>query len=329
MKTASMRPIPNRRILGTGVLAVSSAGAGANASAAASSGAGVGATGIALGLMLGLLMGLLLQAPASWLSSVVALATEQRVLLLNPQGTLWQGSADGALSDGQHTLASTQSAQQAKHSPQAQLTKSSTHTGPLPTHLPSRVHWRIRPHMDWTQAAFGLQLVLQSDCCTPTPVQIFIAPGWQGLRISSLAHHSQVPASWLVGLGAPWNTLQPEGQLQLRSQSVQWQQAWSAIPSQAKLTGQIELQWLDCSTRLSTLRPLGHYRMVVTGGDTMQLQLDTLQGSLQLQGRGEWLQGRLRFRGEAKAQPDAEAAVSNLLNVLGQRRGNVSLMELG
>lgn len=329
MSSASTRPTPNRRALnawGAGSSVRESTGAGA------SSGAGAGATGIALGLMLGLLMGVLLQAPASWLSAVVAGATQQRVLLLNPQGTLWQGSADGALSDGQHTLASihrTHSAQQAKHSPQAQLTKSSTHTGPLPTQLPSRLHWRIRPHLDWTQAAFGLQLVLQSNCCTPTPVQIFIAPGWQGLRISSLAHHSQFPASWLVGLGAPWNTLQPEGQLQLRSQSVQWQQAWSAKPSQAKLTGHIELQWLDCSTRLSTLRPLGHYRIVVTGGDTMQLQLDTMQGSLQLQGRGEWLQGRLRFRGEAKAQPDAEAAVSNLLNVLGQRRGNVSLMELG
>jgi general secretion pathway protein N len=61
----------------------------------------------------------------------------------------------------------------------------------------------------------------------------------------------------------------------------------------------------------------------------MQVTLDTLEGSLQLQGRGEWQQGRLRFRGEAKAQTDAEAAVSNLLNVLGQRRGNVSFMELG
>lgn len=261
-----------------------------------------------LGLLLGLLLGLVLQAPASGLSAAVALATQQRVLLLNPQGTLWQGSADGALSDGQNSLASMQSARQV---------------------LPSRVHWRIRPHLDWQQAAIGLQLVLQSDCCTPAPLQVFIAPGWQGLRISSLAHHSQLPASWLVGLGAPWNTLQPGGQLQLRTQQVQWQQPWSAHPSQAKLTGQIELQWLDCSTRLSTLRPLGHYRVVVTGGDTMQLQLDTLQGSLQLHGRGEWLQGRLRFRGEAKAQPDAEVALSNLLNVLGQRRGNVSLMELG
>lgn len=323
MKPTSMRPTPNRHTLHAGVRADVKAGARGGVRA------GAGATGIALGLMLGLVMGVLLQAPASWLSSVVALATQQRVLLLNPQGTLWQGSADAALGDGQHSLASTQNAQQAKPSPQAQLTGSPTLSGPLPTRLPSRVHWRIRPHLDATQAAFGLQLVLQSDCCTPTPVQIFIAPGWHGLRISSVAHQSQWPASWLVGLGAPWNTLQPEGQLQLRAQSVQWQQAWSANPSQTQLTGQIELQWRDCSTRLSTLRPLGHYRVVVTGGDTMQLQLDTMQGSLQLQGRGEWLQGRLRFRGEAKAQPDAEAAVSNLLNVLGQRRGNVSLMELG
>ncbi len=123
--------------------------------------------------------------------------------------------------------------------------------------------------------------------------------------------------------------MQPEGQMLLRTQGLQWQQPWSLAHAQPKLTGEVELQWLQFSTRLSTLRPLGNYRVVVKGGDTMQVTLDTLEGSLQLQGRGEWQQGRLRFRGEAKAQTDAEAAVSNLLNVLGQRRGNVSFMELG
>ena len=58
----------------------------------------------------GLLLGLAMQAPASWLSEAVASATQQRVLLLNPQGTVWQGSAEWALSDGQHTLVSAQSA---------------------------------------------------------------------------------------------------------------------------------------------------------------------------------------------------------------------------
>ena len=264
----------------------------------------------------GLLLGLVLQAPASWLSEAVATATQQRVLLLNPQGTFWQGSAEWALSDGQHTLATAQDANAHKN-----LT--------LPTRLASRVQWQIAPSIDFQSFSAGLKLELQSACCTPSPLQVFATPAWQGLQLRSLGHTSQWPAAWLVGLGAPWNTLQPEGQMLLRTQGLQWQQPWSLAHAQPKLTGEVELQWLQFSTRLSTLRPLGNYRVVLKGGDTMQVQLDTLEGSLQLQGHGQWQQGRLRFRGEAKAQADAEAAVSNLLNVLGQRRGNVSFMELG
>jgi general secretion pathway protein N len=264
----------------------------------------------------GLLLGVVMQAPASWLSEAVASATQQRVLLLNPQGTVWQGSAEWALSDGQHTLASAQDA--------------STHKGlAVPTRLASRMQWQIGPSIDFQTVAVGLKLELQSACCTNSPLQVFAAPTWKGLHLSSPVHTSQWPATWLVGLGAPWNTLQPEGHMQLRTQGLQWQQPWSTAQTQPQLKGEVELQWLQFSTRLSTLRPLGNYRVVVKGGDTMQVTLDTLEGSLQLQGRGEWQQGRLRFRGEAKAQTDAEAAVSNLLNVLGQRRGNVSFMELG
>ena len=264
----------------------------------------------------GLLLGVVLQAPASWLSEAVATATQQRVLLLNPQGTVWQGSAEWALSDGQHTLATAQDA--------------NAHKGmAVPTRLASRVQWQIGPGIDFQNFALGIRLELQSACCTPIPLQVFAAPTWTGLQLRSQTLTSQWPATWLVGLGAPWNTLQPEGQMQLRTQVVQWQQPWSLAHAQPKLTGEVELQWLQFSTRLSTLRPLGNYRVVVKGGDTMQVTLETLEGSLQLQGRGEWLQGRLRFRGEAKAQSDAQSAVSNLLNVLGQRRGNVSFMELG
>lgn len=268
----------------------------------------------------GLVLGLVLQAPARWLSEGVALATHQRILLLNPEGSVWQGSAEWALSDGQHTLETAQATHAQNNSVSAAQS---------PTRLASRVQWQIGPNVDFHNFALGFQLELQSACCTSSPLQVFAAPTWQGLQLRSHAHTSQWPAAWLVGLGAPWNTLQPEGQMQVRTQEWQWLQPWSMTHVQPTLTGEVELQWLQFSTRLSTLRPLGSYRVVLKGGDTLHVQLDTLEGSLQLKGHGEWQQGRLRFRGEAKAQADAEAAVSNLLNVLGQRRGNVSFMELG
>jgi general secretion pathway protein N len=83
------------------------------------------------------------------------------------------------------------------------------------------------------------------------------------------------------------------------------------------------------STRLSTLRPLGSYRVRVQGGDTMAITLDTLEGSLQLTGSGQLLNGHVRFTGEASAAPDAEAALSNLLNILGQRQGAKSILKMG
>ena len=147
----------------------------------------------------------------------------------------------------------------------------------------------------------------------------------RGVQVQVSDHTSHWPAHWLVGLGAPWNTVQPQGQLQLSTQGLQ-------LHSQAgrlRLTGQAQVQLQQLSTRLSTLRPLGTYRLVVQGGDTMAVTLDTVEGKLQLQGVGQWLNGRLQFKGEASAQPEFEAALSNLLNILGQRRGAKSLMELG
>ncbi len=281
---------------------------------------------VGMGALAGLLVGLVLQAPARWLSEGVAQASHQRVLLLNPQGTLWRGSANLALSDGQRAWDTVPLTSPSHGTPSFHGTPSAS---ALPTRLPSQLHWQINPYLDFQTLALGLKLQISTACCTALPLQTFVTPTWQGLQISSHDQASRWPAAWLTGLGAPWNTLQPEGELQLRSHQLQWLQPWSMASAQPRLSGQLELQWQQFSTRLSTLRPLGNYRVVVKGGDTMQMQLDTLEGSLQLQGRGEWHQGRLRFRGEAKAQTDAETALSNLLNVLGQRRGNVSFMEIG
>jgi general secretion pathway protein N len=67
----------------------------------------------------------------------------------------------------------------------------------------------------------------------------------------------------------------------------------------------------------------------VQGGDAVALTLDTLEGSLLLQGTGQLLNGRVRFSGEASAAPDSEAALSNLLNILGQRQGAKSILKMG
>ena len=86
------------------------------------------------------------------------------------------------------------------------------------------------------------------------------------------------------------------------------------------------------ASRLSTLRPLGSYRVALNapaGSDSATVALQTLRGELQLQGDGQWVGGRLRFRGEASAAPGREAALANLLNIIGRRQGARSLLNIG
>ncbi len=61
----------------------------------------------------------------------------------------------------------------------------------------------------------------------------------------------------------------------------------------------------------------------------MVLQLDTLEGPLQLSGHGQWAGTRFRFEGEASAAPQRLDALSNLLNIIGRRDGARSLIKVG
>jgi general secretion pathway protein N len=259
------------------------------------------------GAAIGAVLAFVTQAPAYGLAHLVAQASGERVMLQDPQGTIWQGSAQAVLSAG----------------PQADASN---------TTLPTRLQWRFGPHLDLSAARLSLRVSLSSDCCTTQPIDVDVTPQWRGVRVQVNDQRSTWPASWLTGLGAPWNTMQPEGALQLSTQ--QW--AWQHIAGQEQVQGQAQLELQHMSTRLSTLKPLGSYRVVLQGtgaaaqtGDTMRLTLDTLEGSLQLTGAGQWRNGRLQFNGEASSEPDAEAALSNLLNILGQRRGAKSILKLG
>jgi general secretion pathway protein N len=262
-----------------------------------------------IGASLGLALAFITQAPAHWLTEAIEQASGERVLLPDAQGTVWNGSAQWVLNEGPLNIAAT------PHMARPAST----------TALPTRVTWQLGPRIDLANLRLALSANIASACCTPQPVRVDVSPLWRGLRVQVHNHTSSWPASWLVGLGAPWNTVQPEGQMQLQTTQLQWtQQAGTE-----QLLGTAELQMQQLSTRLSTLRPLGSYRVRVQGGDTVAITLDTLEGSLLLQGTGQLQNGRVHFNGEASAAPDAEAALSNLLNILGQRQGAKSILKMG
>lgn len=266
------------------------------------------------GALVGLLGALLFFAPAQWAAGAVQQASEGRVQLLDARGTLWDGSALLMLAGG-----------------------AGSHDAQV---LPSRLTWRLRPRFggvtqDATSPQAGLELALQADCCTPAPLTL--RWGWQpgGMALSVAdaptaspsqpSQPSQWPAGLLAGLGTPWNTLDLEGRLLLRTQGLALH--WEA--GRLRVDGHAELSLLDASSRLATLRPLGSYRLQLDGGPLPRVTLDTLAGALQLQGSGQWVGERLRFTGEAQAQPGREAALDNLLNIIGRRAGARALITLG
>ena len=98
------------------------------------------------------------------------------------------------------------------------------------------------------------------------------------------------------------------------------------------IDGRLELDLLDVSSRLSTLPVLGSYRVTLTGdaaGAPPRVEVTTLGGALQLSATGTLGPYGLRLRGEAGAAPGDEAALANLLNLMGRRSGARSLISIG
>ena len=282
------------------------------------------------GALMGACFALITQAPATWLANVISNASQHRFILQNAQGTVWRGSAIALLADGnQHATVTRQSPSQPllqaypSGKPSSNTSSISPNTIGMP--LPSRLSWDFSSGFDTGLMRLVVRAQIKSECCTPEPLQLAASIGWQGIRIDVANQQSQWPAHWLIGLGSPWNTVQPEGSMQLRTENLVWQSNMGT----PQIQGLAELTLSQLATPLSTLRPLGTYRLRVQGGDTMALTLATIEGGLQLSGNGQWANGRLRFKGEARAQPAFEAALSNLLNILGQRQGAISIMELG
>ncbi len=245
------------------------------------------------GAVLGLALALLVFPPSTWLAAALDRLTSAQVQLIESRGTVWTGSARLLLTGG-------------PVSRDRAL-------------LPEYVSWKIRP--GW----LAVNVEVTADCCTARPIQARLAPNWGGTTLQVSDAALQWPAAMMAGLGAPWNTVQAQGSLRLATQGLTV--AWSH--GKMALSGRAELTATGLSSSLTTLRPMGSYRLVVTGGTTPEFALSTLEGRLQLSGTGQWADSRLRFRGEASAAPEDEVVFSNLLNIIGRRNGARSFITLG
>ena len=252
------------------------------------------------GAIVGALAGLVLFAPASWLASAASAASDQRLQLADAQGTIWTGSAQLVLTGGPGSRDASA--------------------------LPGRLHWQLRPN--WNR----IDLRLRQACCLERDVLVQFKPGFGRYTIvvpGQTQALGQWPAAWLAGLGTPFNTMQLGGALRLTTSGLTLESA----QGRWRLVGGADIDLLGVSSRLSTLDTLGSYRLSLRGGaatgETATLSLDTLEGALRLTGSGQWAGPKLRFRGEASAAEGQEAALNNLLNIIGRRQGAVSVISIG
>ena len=255
----------------------------------------------AAGGCIGALVAVVAWAPASWLAQAVGTATGERVQLADARGTLWSGSAVLLLSGGPGSRDASA--------------------------LPGRLRWEIG-----LTPAFAAQLRLQHPCCQDAPAVLGLRAGIGTWTLAVPAQPGGLgnwPAAWLAGLGTPFNTLQMAGTIRAGTSGATLEWAEGRL----RMQGSVQLELADVSSRIVAIDTLGSYRLVLAGGaaqpDAPQLSLQTLQGPLQLGGSGRWTGSRLRFTGEASADGGSEAALNNLLNVIGRREGARSVISIG
>ena len=208
-----------------------------------------------LGSFWGGLLMVLAFFPAQWLAQAVAMATQDHLQLQEARGTLWQGSARVVLTGG----AGSRDAQA----------------------LPGRINWTLETK------GLGGQLGLTSSCCMPQSLLLHITPEWGGASLHMTDTPSTWPAALLSGLGAPWNTLQPEGDLTLAPKQLRLQ--W--LSGRLLVQGGLTLTATDTASRLTQLKPMGTDQLQLDAGaktkEKQGTKLTKGTGSRQWSGKGK------------------------------------------
>jgi general secretion pathway protein N len=240
------------------------------------------------------LMVIVFSAPASFADIALSQVTQGRLRLADAQGTVWSGKAKLVLAD---------IAAQA-----APLTV----TGLV---LPGDLEWKVA---GWSLLLGKLDVTLNG---VGMQKPINISGGLQELKIS--ASRLLLPTVDLSRMGSPWNTFKPQASLEVR---------WDNMTlRQGQFTGSAVIELKDIASALTSVRPLGSYRVDVVGaGASADVKVATSQGPLNLTGNGVWnaRQG-LRLSIEAIADETAKVKLQTLLSLIGRREGEKTIIRIG
>lgn len=169
--------------------------------------------------------------------------------------------------------------------------------------------WRINPL--WLLAG-RVQLSLQAN---HQDKRIKTALGLAANRLLLKDTEADFPAAFAAQLYTPLTLISPQGTIRLRATEV--------ILTPGMVNGAATLEWLNASSGLSVVQPLGDYRVEITGsGDVARITLATLRGDLEFTGKGEWQarSGQLQINGSALPRA-RQGEMESLLNMIGNDQG--------
>ncbi|CAD6540815.1 type II secretion system protein N [Paraburkholderia metrosideri] len=219
--------------------------------------------------------------PAAWITPQFAKQTRGHVNLVDPAGSLWHGSATLMLAAGSDMSAATL--------------------------LPGRIEWTTS---FWPLFTGRVRMTMRHSEAMPDPITVDATLRTVNVTPGAMS----VPASLLGGLGAPFNTLDLQGNVQLS-----WSD-WRSFNREA--FGQLTVTLNDASSRISLVKPLGSYRVLFQAqGASSTLDLTTMKGPLMLSGNGTVSAASTSFHGVASAAPEARDNLAGLLNLLGRPTG--------
>jgi general secretion pathway protein N len=169
----------------------------------------------------------------------------------------------------------------------------------------STLHWDIDALSIFT-GKLGIKLKWDEDAQT-TPMDIIVSSGQIELR------RAFIPLQAIL-LDEASDFLKPaalRGQVILRSDSL--------LVTQQGVQGTATADWLNASSLLSSVAPLGNYHFQFSSSSNgLDIKLSTTSGALILGGQGRFSTARgLDFKGTAQAASGKESALRELLSHLG------------
>lgn len=243
------------------------------------------------------------QLPVSWIGGSLASQTACRVMLQQPVGTIWQGSAALAFSEPNATEGGCRD----------------------PMSVTERFHWSTSCKLFSLTCNTDIQFAALEQ-----PQSIL----WGLSKTQIASNEIKLPANILEGLGNPWSTLRPRGELGARWTDIQLGGFEGLGGTNGILgganspsSGVIRIIISNLTSPISPVKPLGGYEISANIADAgMNWTLSTTSGPLLLKGQGEFSNKGsnrgMHFSGEANASPESKESLIGLLSLLGKKEGD-------